>query len=132
MVVFGFSFRQLELFLSKLSFRPIGDIGSLKAQGAAVGFNFVAELPASVLYSFLISGTLVAGIGFMGWIHYLAFDLMVGWFIVNDAQKHEINRFLTIPCLLLSFMLGPTGLLLYLILRLMLRKQYFLDQAQKN
>ncbi|MBX2873374.1 MAG: DUF4281 domain-containing protein [Saprospiraceae bacterium] len=68
----------------------------------------------------------------MGWIHYLAFDLMVGWFIVNDAHKHGINRYLTIPCLLLSFMLGPTGLLLYLLLRLMLRKQYFSDQVEKN
>lgn len=65
----------------------------------------------------------------MGWIHYLAFDLMVGWFIVNDAQKHGINRFLTIPCLLFSFMLGPTGLLLYLLLRLVLRQKYFLDQV---
>ena len=68
----------------------------------------------------------------MGWIHYLAFDLMVGWFIVNDAHKHGINRYLTIPCLLFSFMLGPTGLLLYLLLRLILRKNYFLDQVEKG
>ncbi len=67
----------------------------------------------------------------MGWIHYLAFDLMVGWFIVNDAQKHGINRFLTIPCLLFSFMLGPTGLLLYLLLRLIIKRGYFLDQVEK-
>lgn len=68
----------------------------------------------------------------MGWIHYLAFDLMVGWFIVNNAAKHEINRFLLIPCLLLSFMLGPTGLLLYFLLRLVITKQYFLDQVEKG
>ena len=68
----------------------------------------------------------------MGWIHYLAFDLMVGWFIVNDAQKHGINRFLTIPCLLLSFMLGPTGLLLYFLLRLFAKKNHFLDTVEKG
>lgn len=68
----------------------------------------------------------------MGWIHYLAFDLMVGWFIVNDAQKHGINRFLTIPCLLLSFMLGPTGLLLYFLLRLFAKKNHFLDTVENE
>lgn len=68
----------------------------------------------------------------MGWIHYLAFDLMVGWFIVNDAAKHGINRFLFIPCLLLSFMFGPTGLLLYFLLRLGIKKDYFLDQVEKE
>lgn len=68
----------------------------------------------------------------MGWIHYLAFDLMVGWFIVNDAAKHGINRFLLIPCLLLSFMFGPTGLLLYFLFRLGIKKDYFLDQVEKG
>lgn len=68
----------------------------------------------------------------MGWIHYLAFDLMVGWFIVNNAAKHGINRFLLIPCLLFSFMFGPTGLLLYFLLRLVIKKQYFLDQVEKG
>lgn len=63
----------------------------------------------------------------VGWVHYLAFDLMVGRFIVNDAAKNQINRFLIIPCLLFTFMLGPTGLLLYLLLRFALRKKYFVD-----
>ena len=62
-----------------------------------------------------------------GWIHYLAFDLMVGWFITKDAIKNNINRFLIIPCLLFTFMLGPSGLLLYLLLRLVITKQYFQD-----
>lgn len=63
----------------------------------------------------------------VGWIHYLAFDLMVGWFIVFDAQRQGINRWLLIPCLLFTFMLGPVGLLLYLLLRLVIRKKYFVD-----
>lgn len=63
----------------------------------------------------------------VGWIHYLAFDLMVGWLIVFDARRENINRWLLIPCLLFSFMLGPVGLLLYLLLRLVIRKKYFVD-----
>jgi Domain of unknown function (DUF4281) len=52
-----------------------------------------------------------------GWLHYLCFDLMVGCWIFNDAQSKSINHFLVIPCLFFSFMLGPVGLLLYLIVR---------------
>ena len=62
-----------------------------------------------------------------GWLHYLAFDLMVGWFILMDAQRETINRFLIIPCLLFTFMMGPVGLLLYLLFRSILRKKYFVD-----
>jgi hypothetical protein len=65
-----------------------------------------------------------------GWLHYLAFDLMVGIFIVNDGAKNNINRFILIPCLLLTFMLGPTGLLLYLIIRMIRTKQYFVELNQ--
>ena len=53
----------------------------------------------------------------IGWVHYLAFDLLVGWFLTRDALKHGINQWLVAPCLLLTFMLGPTGWLLYWIIR---------------
>jgi hypothetical protein len=52
-----------------------------------------------------------------GWVHYLAFDLFVGSWEVRDSQKHNINHFIVIPCLLMTFMLGPVGLLLYCIVR---------------
>ncbi|EOZ96091.1 Putative integral membrane protein [Indibacter alkaliphilus LW1] len=52
-----------------------------------------------------------------GWIHYLAFDLFVGMWIAHDSWKLDINRWVLLPCLLLTFMLGPVGLLTYFILR---------------
>ena len=52
-----------------------------------------------------------------GWIHYLAFDLMIGLYIVTDAVHYDISHWLLIPCLLLSLMFGPAGLLLYFALR---------------
>lgn len=61
----------------------------------------------------------------VGWIHYLAFDLMTGYYITRDAIKREISHLLVIPCLLLTFMLGPTGLLIYFIIRVIKTKQYF-------
>ena len=58
-----------------------------------------------------------------GWVHYLAFDLWVGSWEVGDAKKHGINRWLLVPCLFFTFMLGPVGLLLYLILRSIMTKK---------
>jgi hypothetical protein len=52
-----------------------------------------------------------------GWIHYLAFDLFIGSWQVRDAAKQGISHWLVIPCLALTFMFGPIGLLLYFLLR---------------
>jgi len=60
-----------------------------------------------------------------GWVHYLAFDLLTGIWIKKNAQKYNIHHLILIPCLLLTFMLGPIGLLLYLLIRSIKTKQYF-------
>jgi hypothetical protein len=52
-----------------------------------------------------------------GWIHYLCFDLFIGSWQVRDAQAHGISHWLVIPCLFLTFMFGPVGLLCYFALR---------------
>jgi hypothetical protein len=52
-----------------------------------------------------------------GWIHYLTFDLFIGSWEVRDSRKLGISHFLVIPCLLLTFLLGPLGLLTYFLLR---------------
>ncbi len=48
-----------------------------------------------------------------GWVHYLAFDLLVGTWEVRDARESGIPHLLVIPCLFLTFMFGPAGWLLY-------------------
>ena len=58
-----------------------------------------------------------------GWIHYLAFDLFVGIWEVKDAQAKNISHWFVIPCLILTFLLGPIGFLLYSILRVFLAKE---------
>lgn len=57
-----------------------------------------------------------------GWIHYLAFDLFVGTWEVKDSQANGISHWFVIPCLILTFLLGPIGFLLYHILRFFLAK----------
>eukprot|EP00757_Euglenozoa_sp_SAG-D1_P024306 gene24306-1554_t len=44
---------------------------------------------------------------FVGWVHYVAFDLMVGWFEATDAAACGIPRVLVLPCLATTLMLGP-------------------------
>ena len=52
-----------------------------------------------------------------GWAHYLAFDLFIGGWQVRDAQRRGIPHLLVVPALVLTFLFGPAGLLLYLAFR---------------
>ena len=56
-------------------------------------------------------GTLVA------WVHFLAFDLFVGRWIFLDARDRGFSPLVTAPILLLTILLGPLGLLVYLLVR---------------
>jgi hypothetical protein len=57
------------------------------------------------------------GVMLAGWVHYLAFDLVAGTFVVRDSQEKGIAHWLIILPLFFCFMLGPVGLLLYWIIR---------------
>ena len=52
-----------------------------------------------------------------GWTHYLAFDLFIGGWEVRDAQQRSVPHLLIVPALVLTFLFGPAGLLLYLAIR---------------
>ncbi len=65
-----------------------------------------------------------------GWVHYLAFDLFVGAWEVRDAQRLGIHHLLVVPCLLLTFLFGPVGLLAYLGLRLARRRLAAIDEGE--
>lgn len=78
------------------------------AKGGFTSFEGVAKLfqkPRSIL---------------AGWVHYLAFDLLVGMSLKNDALQNGYSAWMVIPCLLLTLLLGPVGYLLYFILALIL------------
>jgi hypothetical protein len=97
-------------------------------------------LPLALVYLWLVATTLgrtpgdfnsLAGVAQLfqnprallaGWIHYLAFDLFVGSWEVRDARRVGLHHLLVVPCLLLTFLLGPVGLLLYFALRAALRR----------
>lgn len=55
-----------------------------------------------------------------GWIHYLAFDLFIGAWEVRTARAEAIPFWIVLPCLALTFLFGPAGLLLFFACRLAL------------
>lgn len=56
-------------------------------------------------------------IALAGWLHYLAFDLFLGAWEVRTARAEGILHWAVIPCLILTFLFGPAGLLAFAILR---------------
>lgn len=57
-----------------------------------------------------------------GWLHYLAFDLLVGTWEVSDARQRGMPHAAVVPCLALTFMFGPAGWLLYYGVRISLTR----------
>ena len=101
-----------------------------------VGFARILALllAATYLAQFFLTTVEVDGAGFstlaavtalfsapgnlmLGWTHYLAFDLFIGSWEVEDAAANGVPHWLVIPCLALTLMLGPIGLLLYFVIR---------------
>jgi hypothetical protein len=64
-----------------------------------------------------------APIALAGWVHYLAFDLFVGAWVVRAARSDGIAHGLVLPCLVLIFLFGPAGLLAFAILRFTLTRK---------
>lgn len=59
----------------------------------------------------------VPGYLLVGWVHYLAFDLWVGSWEAEEAGRSGLPHAVLLPCLFLTFMLGPVGLLAFLVAR---------------
>lgn len=58
-----------------------------------------------------------------GWLHYLAFDLLVGAWEARDAERSGVPRWALVPCLALTFLVGPVGWLLYAVARTLARRR---------
>jgi hypothetical protein len=76
-----------------------------------LGFFFTAEggfgSLADVRALFASDPVLLAG-----WVHYLAFDLLIGCFLAERMDRAGVHRLIQAPVLVLVFLLGPMGLLL--------------------
>ena len=53
----------------------------------------------------------------LAWAHFVAFDLFVGRWIYNDSRGRQYSAWWVSPILVLTLLVGPVGLLLYLAAR---------------
>lgn len=101
-----------------------------------VSSPFIAALPA-LIYSVLVIPRLPSLLGpvtsgnlddirtLLGttdgtvivWAHLLAFDLLAGRWIYLDSHERNISAWLVSPILVFTFLFGPLGFTLYLIVR---------------
>lgn len=68
----------------------------------------------------------------VGWVHYLAFDLFIGAWEVRDARRVGVHHLVVVPCLLLTFMTGPVGLALYLLVRGAWKKRWSVEEVAQT
>jgi Domain of unknown function (DUF4281) len=57
----------------------------------------------------------------IAWVHFLAFDLFVGRWVYLDSREKQISPLFISPILFCVLMLGPLGVLLYLVARVFTR-----------
>lgn len=106
------------------------------------GWKWLNPIPAvviplilSLLYSYLIARYFFAADGgfdslanvqqlftypaaaLAGWVHYLAFDLFVGGVVAKRADEIGLSRLIQAPILLLTFMFGPFGYLIFTLIK---------------
>ena len=74
----------------------------------AIGFTTIA----GVRGFFASDGGVV-----IGWTHYLAFDLFTGLWIARDGDNKGFSRITQAPFLLVTLLVGPVGLLAWLVMR---------------
>ncbi len=72
---------------------------------------------ASVMKLFTEENAVLAG-----WVHYLAFDLLIGMWMLHQNKTLRIHQLLMAPCLLGTFMFGPIGFLLFMVIKLIKQK----------
>ena len=59
-----------------------------------------------------------------GWVHYLAFDLLVGMWLIEQNKIAGIHQALMAVCLLGTFMFGPIGFLLFMLIKTIKSKNH--------
>ena len=86
-------------------------------------------------YNFLINFNLYLGLSRLSnlfsdssflilfWTHFLAINLFCGGWIVKDSQKFGINKMLMFFPLLITYLIGPIGIITYWVVRIFYAKR---------
>ena len=85
-----------------IAYTVLAAVYFVRAEGG--GFNSLVQVKALLG----TEPTLLAG-----WLHYLAFDLFVGTWIAERADALGLSRLMQAPILVLTFLFGPIGFLVF-------------------
>lgn len=84
--------------------------GNVDAGGGSGSMDFTSLAGVMALFDSRGGATI-------GWTHYLAFDLFAGLWIARDADAKGFGRLVQMPVLFATLMVGPVGLLIWLVIR---------------
>ena len=76
-----------------------------------LGIDYIADLFDDKSYLLLL------------WTHFVSINLFVGGWILKDSQKLFINKFIITLPLIITYLIGPIGLLVYWIVRIFYAKK---------
>jgi len=57
------------------------------------------------------------------WTHFLAINLFCAAWIVRDSQKYLMSKYLNIVPLIITYFVGPVGIIIYWIIRILFAKK---------
>ena len=57
------------------------------------------------------------------WVQFLAINLFCGGWIVNDSQMFGMNKFLISISLIVTYLIGPIGIVIYWLIRIFYAKR---------
>ena len=75
-----------------------------------LGLSYVSELFRDDLYLLMF------------WTHFIAVNLFIGGWILKDSNKFGINKIVLAFPLILTYLIGPLGILLYWMMRIFYAK----------
>ena len=75
-----------------------------------LGLSYVSELFRDDLYLLMF------------WTHFVAVNLFIGGWILKDSNKFSINKIVLAFPLIITYLVGPLGILLYWIIRIFYAK----------
>lgn len=102
------------------------------AYAAVIGWKFATNGPPAGDVTTLAGLREVFGDDWVfaaAWVHYLAFDMVVGAWIARDSVRLGIPWWLRTLALVLTFLAGPVGLLVHLVARLAHDRRLAVEEA---
>jgi len=93
-------------------------------------------------YDFLTNFNLYLGIDYLSnlfdkkffllsfWIHFVSVNLFIGGWILNNSQKFSINKVLIAFPLIITYLIGPIGILFYWIIKIFYSKKLKLHDQE--